>query len=403
MPESCERATRWSAMPASASPHSGMNASSHGDSSNRWSSIPSTTIRSNSATPNPVTDAGDRSEEDDLARPTCELAESFGRRTGLHAAEPRVVGGFPGGLTERVERVHHRGALRRGHAGDDLRDLGAPPFGDGVHEPPPRGRQRDRHLAPVGRRLPSLQQLLVDQPVAHAGDGRRVDRERLRQLGRSLGAPARQHHERPVLRERDLVIGTGQRADRHRDEDARRPQHRVDDVECAACLSLHTTSIADSTSVGDMAEVLSVNVGRPRSVEWHGRTVETGIWKAPVDGRIAVRGENLAGDEQADLRVHGGPDKAVYAYALEDYEWWSKELGTAPRTGHVRRESHGTRHRPRRRGDRHALGSRQCRVAGHPAAFAVLQTRAADGRRRIRRPLRRRGAVRRVFPHRAGG
>jgi MOSC domain-containing protein YiiM len=77
-----------------------------------------------------------------------------------------------------------------------------------------------------------------------------------------------------------------------------------------------------------MAEVLSVNVGRPRTVEWHGREVETGIWKAPVAGRIAVRGVNLDGDGQADLRVHGGPDKAVYAYAIEDYEWWAEELGT---------------------------------------------------------------------------
>lgn len=72
---------------------------------------------------------------------------------------------------------------------------------------------------------------------------------------------------------------------------------------------------------------MSVNVGPLRAVEWHGRTVETGIWKAPVAGRIAVRGVNVDGDEQADLRVHGGDDKAVYAYASEDYEWWSSALG----------------------------------------------------------------------------
>ncbi|MET0627466.1 MAG: MOSC domain-containing protein [Acidimicrobiia bacterium] len=73
--------------------------------------------------------------------------------------------------------------------------------------------------------------------------------------------------------------------------------------------------------------VVSVNVGLPRITVWHGREVESGIWKAPVDGRIAVRGINLDGDEQADLRVHGGPDKAVYAYAVEDYAWWSEYLG----------------------------------------------------------------------------
>ena len=75
-----------------------------------------------------------------------------------------------------------------------------------------------------------------------------------------------------------------------------------------------------------MGEVISVNVGLPRTVRWHGREVETGIFKAPVDGRVPVRGINLDGDRQADLRVHGGPDKAVYAYAIEDYEWWSGEL-----------------------------------------------------------------------------
>jgi MOSC domain-containing protein YiiM len=77
-----------------------------------------------------------------------------------------------------------------------------------------------------------------------------------------------------------------------------------------------------------MAEVLSVNVGLPRTVEWHGRQVQTGIWKVPVAGRVAVRGVNLDGDGQADRRVHGGPDKAVYAYASEDYRWWADELGT---------------------------------------------------------------------------
>ena len=78
-----------------------------------------------------------------------------------------------------------------------------------------------------------------------------------------------------------------------------------------------------------MARVVSVNVGEVQTVEWYGRAVTTGIWKTPVDGRVAVRGVNLAGDDQADRRVHGGPDKAVYAYAVEDYAWWSAELGRA--------------------------------------------------------------------------
>ena len=74
-------------------------------------------------------------------------------------------------------------------------------------------------------------------------------------------------------------------------------------------------------------KVQSVNVGKPRQVEWHGRIVETGIWKKPVEGSVRIEGVNLEGDGQADLRVHGGPDKAVYAYSAEDYEWWSGELG----------------------------------------------------------------------------
>lgn len=74
--------------------------------------------------------------------------------------------------------------------------------------------------------------------------------------------------------------------------------------------------------------VQSVNVGEPRTVEWAGRSVVSSIWKSPVDGRVAVAGVNLSGDAQADLRVHGGPDKAIYTYAVEDYRWWEKELGT---------------------------------------------------------------------------
>ena len=75
------------------------------------------------------------------------------------------------------------------------------------------------------------------------------------------------------------------------------------------------------------AVVVSVNVGAPRTVEWQGRQVTSGIWKEPVEGPVVVAGVNLVGDDQADRRVHGGPDKAVYAYAVEDYEWWSATTG----------------------------------------------------------------------------
>jgi len=73
--------------------------------------------------------------------------------------------------------------------------------------------------------------------------------------------------------------------------------------------------------------VETVNVGEVLNVDTGTRTVTTAIWKFPVDGRVAVAGVNIDGDDQADRTVHGGPDKAIYAYALEDTEWWERELG----------------------------------------------------------------------------
>jgi MOSC domain-containing protein YiiM len=73
-------------------------------------------------------------------------------------------------------------------------------------------------------------------------------------------------------------------------------------------------------------KLVSLNVGLPRQVTWHGMNVSTGIFKQPVDGRVALRQLNLEGDRQADLTVHGGKDKAVYCYPLEHYQYWKKEL-----------------------------------------------------------------------------
>ncbi len=74
------------------------------------------------------------------------------------------------------------------------------------------------------------------------------------------------------------------------------------------------------------ATVVSLNVGGPCTILFRGSQVATGIWKVPVSGPIRARGVNLAGDDQADRSVHGGPDKAVYAYAQEDLSWWTAEL-----------------------------------------------------------------------------
>ena len=73
-------------------------------------------------------------------------------------------------------------------------------------------------------------------------------------------------------------------------------------------------------------KIVSVNVGLPREVEWRGEMVRTSIFKAPVPGRVRVTELNVEGDGQSDLSVHGGVDKAVYAYPSEHYAYWRKEL-----------------------------------------------------------------------------
>jgi MOSC domain-containing protein YiiM len=76
-------------------------------------------------------------------------------------------------------------------------------------------------------------------------------------------------------------------------------------------------------------KLLSLNVARPQLMVYKGATINTGIFKKPVSGRIALRTLNLDGDRQADLSVHGGRYKAVYGYPFEHYEYWRKELPEA--------------------------------------------------------------------------
>ena len=80
-----------------------------------------------------------------------------------------------------------------------------------------------------------------------------------------------------------------------------------------------------------MARLVSVNVGRPRQISTRrGQPMHSAIFKEPVEGRVRVEGVNLAGDDQADRTVHGGPEKAVYAYAREDIDWWENIHGDLP-------------------------------------------------------------------------
>ncbi|MEA2535348.1 MAG: hypothetical protein QOJ93_3159 [Actinomycetota bacterium] len=80
-------------------------------------------------------------------------------------------------------------------------------------------------------------------------------------------------------------------------------------------------------------QIISVNVGAVREIVYRGRPRTTAIWKEPVAGRLPVLAEQVSGDHQADPTVHGGPAKAVYSYASEDYAWWSEELGETLRPG----------------------------------------------------------------------
>jgi MOSC domain-containing protein YiiM len=77
-------------------------------------------------------------------------------------------------------------------------------------------------------------------------------------------------------------------------------------------------------------KLVSVSVGRPREAEWDGENVLTSIFKAPVAGRVRVGRLNIEGDEQSDLEVHGGEDKAVYAYPGEHYAYWREQLPGVP-------------------------------------------------------------------------
>jgi len=76
----------------------------------------------------------------------------------------------------------------------------------------------------------------------------------------------------------------------------------------------------------NFGSVVSVNVATPTEIAVDGGTVLTSIFKAPVEGRVAVRRNNIAGDEQSDLTVHGGPHKAVYCYPEEHYSFWREQV-----------------------------------------------------------------------------
>ena len=135
--------------------------------------------------------------------------------------------------------------------------------------------------------------------------------------------------------------------------------------------------------------MVSVNVGRAAPLETGGGAVLSAIVKLPVDGPVAVRGVNLEGDDQADRRVHGGPDQAVYAYASEDTAWWAAQLGRplAPGVFGENLTLAGVDVSGARIGERWRVGSTELRVAGPRVPCFKLGARMGD-RRFLKRFLR---------------
>jgi MOSC domain-containing protein YiiM len=125
------------------------------------------------------------------------------------------------------------------------------------------------------------------------------------------------------------------------------------------------------------ARVVSVNVGRPAPLHTGRRVVESAIGKSPVTGPVAARGVNLEGDEQADRRVHGGPDQAVYAYASEDSAFWGDVLGRElpPGTFGENLTLAGLDVSGARIGERWRIGSVELRVAGPRIPCFKLEAR----------------------------
>jgi MOSC domain-containing protein YiiM len=137
---------------------------------------------------------------------------------------------------------------------------------------------------------------------------------------------------------------------------------------------------ADTSLVG-MGVVLSVNVGTVAAFR-AGRVKRSAIVKAPVPGRVAVRGVNVDGDDQADRRVHGGPDQAVYAYPLESYAWWEAELGRelAPGTFGENLTLEGVDVDGALIGERWAIGSTVLEVTAPRIPCLKLQARMGEPR-----------------------
>ncbi|HYZ17667.1 MAG TPA: MOSC domain-containing protein [Candidatus Acidoferrum sp.] len=130
------------------------------------------------------------------------------------------------------------------------------------------------------------------------------------------------------------------------------------------------------------AQVTSVNVGGIARLETPRRTVDSAIVKRPVQGRVRIEGVNLAGDDQADRKVHGGVDRAVYAYAVEDYAWWEGKLRAplAPGTFGENLTTAGIDLNAAVVGERWELGDAELQVSAPRIPCSKLAARVGDPR-----------------------
>jgi MOSC domain-containing protein YiiM len=143
-----------------------------------------------------------------------------------------------------------------------------------------------------------------------------------------------------------------------------------------------TAESACHTGWVDLAHVIAVNVGRPAPLVVGGRVVSSGIVKRPATGAVAVGSTGLAGDEQANRVDHGGPYKAVYAYAREDTEWWSAQVGRPlqPGTFGENLTLAGVDVSGARIGERWRIGTVELEVSGPRVPCSKLAARMRDPR-----------------------
>ena len=209
------------------SPHKGMNTSSHGDSCNRRSYTPSTTARSNRATPRPVSAPVTSGEQRrHLAIEQDELTEALGRlRAGSSrpTLEPAGIGGFIGRVAQSPRPAQHGRAFSSWGQATRRRParFAASPLTRSTRRRPFDG-QCDAHLRRLAGDV-SIDEMLGHEAITGARDGRRVAAERVGQIGGSLRSAAGEDHQGPILRECHIVVDVGQRAGHDRHE---HPRHR---------------------------------------------------------------------------------------------------------------------------------------------------------------------------------